>query len=113
MPPLFDHALRTTWLVLIAYWLWAARGAKATEQQEPLAKRVLAYWLPLVVAVLLLGPGRLFGDSLLREQFVPHTTLVYSIGLVLCVAGAGLAILSRAMLGRNWSATVQVKHDHE
>lgn len=113
MPPFFDHALRITWLVIVGYWLWAARSAKPIEQQESLAKRLLAYWLPLLIAVLLLGPGDWFGHSPLREQFVPHTTLVYSIGLALAILGAALAIFSRALLGRNWSATVQLKQDHE
>lgn len=113
MPPVFAFALRSTWFVLLAYWLWSARRAKPTGQREPMAVRVLAYWLPLSVAMLLLGPGRMFGHSLLHEQFVPHTTLVYSVGLALCVAGAALAIVSRAMLGRNWSATVELKAEHE
>jgi protein-S-isoprenylcysteine O-methyltransferase Ste14 len=113
MPPFFEHALRITWLAVILYWLWAARSAKRTEQQEPLASRLLMYWLPLLVAALLLGPGEWFGHSLLREQFVPHTTLVYSTGLALAIAGAALAIFSRVLLGRNWSATVQLKQDHE
>ena len=69
--------------------------------QEPLAVRVLAYWLPLLVAALLLGPGDWFGRSLLREQFVPHTLPVYAIGLGIAVAGAALCIYSRFLLGRN------------
>jgi len=109
----FAHALRITWLVVIGYWLWASRSAKRPEQQESLGKRVLVYWLPLVIAALLLGPGDWFGHSLLREQFAPHTTPVYSLGLALAVLGATVAILSRVMLGRNWSATVQLKQDHE
>jgi protein-S-isoprenylcysteine O-methyltransferase Ste14 len=113
MPPFFEHALRLTWLAVIGYWLWAALWAKRTERQESFAKRLFAYWLPLFIALQLLGPGEWFGHSLLREQFVPHTTLVYSVGLALAIFGALLAISSRAMLGRNWSATVQLKQDHE
>jgi protein-S-isoprenylcysteine O-methyltransferase Ste14 len=113
MPPFFEQALRLTWLAVLGYWLWSARHAKPAQQQESLAKRMLAYWLPLLVAALLLGPGEWFGHTLLREQFVPHTVFVYSLGLGLAVSGAALAILSRAMLGRNWSATVQLKHAHE
>ena len=113
MPPFFEHAHRITWLMVLGYWMWGARSAKAIEQQESLAKRLFAYWLPLLIAVLLLGPGDWFGHSLLREQFVPHTTLVYSGGLLLAVSGAALAIFSRAMLGRNWSATIQLKQGHE
>jgi protein-S-isoprenylcysteine O-methyltransferase Ste14 len=113
MPPFFDQALRLTWLAVIAYWIFAARSAKPTEMQEPFAIRVMAYWLPLVFGVLLLGPGDWFGRSWLREQFVPHVTAVYVIGLALAMAGAALAIGSRAMLGRNWSATVELKQGHE
>ena len=113
MPPFFEHALHLCWLVVIGYWLWSARRAKAPKRTESLAKRFLAHWLPLIVAVLLLGPGEWFGHSLLREQFVPHTTLVYSIGLALCIAGAALAIWSRFILGANWSAQVQIKQGHE
>ncbi len=113
MPLFFALALRLAWLAVLGYWLWSARHAKPAQQQEPLAKRMLAYWLPLLVAALLLGPGEWFGHTLLREQFVPHTLFVYSLGLGLAMAGAALAILSRAMLGRNWSATVQLKQAHE
>jgi protein-S-isoprenylcysteine O-methyltransferase Ste14 len=113
MPPFFEHALRITWLVLLGYWLWAARSAKPAGQQESMAMRLWAYWLPLLVAALLLGPGEWFGHSLLREQFVPHTTLVYALGLALAISGAALAIFARAMLGRNWSAAVQLKQGHE
>ena len=113
MPPFFEQALRITWLLVLGYWLWAARSAKPLEQQEPLVKRLVAYWLPLLIAALLLGPGEWFGRSLLREQFVSHTTLVYSVGLSLAILGGVLTIVSRALLGRNWSATVQLKQDHE
>lgn len=113
MPPFFEHALRLCWLAFLGYWLWSARKVKAPKLREPLARRFLVHWLPLVVAVLLLGPGEWFGHSWLREQFVPHTTPVYSIGLILCIAGTALAIWSRAILGANWSAQVQIKQGHE
>jgi protein-S-isoprenylcysteine O-methyltransferase Ste14 len=113
MPTFFEHALRFCWLAVLVYWLWSARSAKGAVLQESRLVRFAAYWLPLLVAALLLGPGPWFGHSLLREQFVPHTILAYSIGLGLALAGAVLAIYSRALLGRNWSATVQLKQDHE
>src|SRR5690349_10972693 len=113
MAPFFEHALRATWLAVIAYWLWSSRSAKGAARQESLVTRWLAYWLPLLVAALLLGPGHWFGHSLLREKMLPHTPLVWSAGLVLAVSGAALCIYSRALLGRNWSATVQLKKDHD
>jgi len=113
MPPFFEYALRVTWVAVLGYWLWAAHAAKPVKQQDPFPTRLVVYWLPLLIASLLLGPGDWFGHSLLREQFVPHTTFVYSLGLCLAVLGAALAILSRMLLGGNWSATVQLKQEHE
>ena len=113
MTPEFGNALRLAWLAVAFYWVWSARRVKKPTQTEPFIKRFVAYWLPLLVAVLLLGPGEWFGHTLLREQFVPHSTVVESIGLSLCIFGAALAIWSRHILGRNWSGTVQLKQDHE
>ncbi len=113
MPPHFSTGLRLVWLSVLLYWMWSARRVKAPEKTEPLLKRLIAYWLPLFVAALLLGPGEWFGHGLLREQFVPHTMLVYSVGLALCIVGALLAIWSRYVLGQNWSGTVQLKHGQE
>jgi protein-S-isoprenylcysteine O-methyltransferase Ste14 len=112
--PLFATAgLRLSWGAVLAYWAWSAHRAKRTEQIEPRALRLLAYWLPLAIAFSLLGPGEWFGDSVLREQFVPHSLPVYGIGLASCVAGAALAIWSRWLLGSNWSSVVALKQDHE
>lgn len=112
--PLFATAgLRLSWGAVLAYWAWSAHGAKRTEQIEPRALRLLAYWLPLGIAFSLLGPGEWFGDSVLREQFVPHSLPVYGTGLASCMAGAALAIWSRWLLGSNWSSVVALKQDHE
>ena len=113
MPLIFGIGIKVCWYAVAIYWLWVYRRNKAPEQTEPLFKRLVVYWLPFVVALLLLGPGEWFGHSLLRQQFVPHTTLVYSVGFGLCFCGAALAIWSRYLLGRNWSATVQLKQEHE
>ncbi|HEX5133070.1 MAG TPA: isoprenylcysteine carboxylmethyltransferase family protein [Candidatus Krumholzibacteria bacterium] len=113
MPTIFSLGLKLCWLAVGAYWLWSARRVKAPERTESRARRFLVYWLPFGVAFNLLGPGKWFGHSLLRENFVPHTTPVYACGLALCALGAALAIWSRHLLGSNWSGTVQLKRDHE
>lgn len=113
MPEFFENGLHAAWAAVIVYWGWTALSAKRAERREPFPRRFLLYWLPLIVTVLLLGPGHWYGHSLLREQFVPHSTPVYSAGLALAVAGAVLAIWSRYLLGRNWSASVELKEGHE
>ncbi len=113
MAPFFELAIRVLWCVVLGYWLWAARTVKGAQRKEPAFKRLYAYWLPLIVAALLLGPGPWFGHSLLGASLM-STTIFSAIGAVaLAIFGAILAIYSRVLLGRNWSATVQLKESHE
>jgi len=105
--------LRIAWLIVVTYWLISSIGVKKPISEENRFKRFIYYWLPLLVAVLLLGPGEWFGDSLIRENFVPHTNLVGTIGLLFCFSGAFIACWSRYLLGKNWSLSVQKKEDHE
>jgi protein-S-isoprenylcysteine O-methyltransferase Ste14 len=111
--PAFAFALRLVWLAVVAYWFWGARGVKAAVRTEAPLRRLVLYVLPLVIALLLLGPGKWFDHSVLRERFISHSVAVESIGLSLCVFGAVIACSARHTLGRNWSGTVQLKEDHE
>lgn len=111
--PTFVVALSWLWFVVIGYWFWSARGVKSPVRTESLLRRLTLYVLPLIVAALLLGPGKWFGSSPLREQFVSHSTVVESLGLALCILGAAVTCYARHTLGRNWSGTVQLKENHE
>lgn len=88
-----------------------ARDVKPTRRQESLVSRA-AHIIPLVIAVLLLAVPTLPG-GFLSGKIVPATRLVFFVGVALVVAGLVLSICARAILGRNWSGTVTVKHDHE
>lgn len=107
------HGISVAWWVLLAWWIWSAWGNKTAARGEPWLTRLLLYWLPLVVAFGLLGPGSWFGRTWLREAILPHTIPVFAIALLLVIAGVALAIWSRVILGRNWSSVVQIKRDHE
>jgi len=110
----FGIALSVTWWIFAGYWLWSARNVKHVARGEPFLARFAKYWLPLIVAgVLIFGPGELVGRSWLRENFVPHALPAWSVGLAMTIAGVALAIWARHILGRNWSSVVQVKEDHE
>ena len=113
MPAIFHLGRLLCWAVVRGYWAITALRAKQVTRSESRTRQFLAYWLPLIIAMILLGPGHWFGHSWLREQFVPHSLPIYTLGLLLCVAGAALALWSRWQLGRNWSGNVQIKQAHE
>lgn len=105
--------LKIIWFIILTYWFISGISAKKVNSQEPFIKRLLQYWVPLIIAILLLGPGDWLGHTLIREKFVPHTDLVGIIGLTISAFGAGVACWSRYSLGKNWSLSVQEKESHE
>lgn len=105
--------LKIIWLIVLMYWFILGLAAKKGNSQEPKMKQFIQYWLPLIIAVLLLGPGEWFGHTLLRENFVPHTDFVGITGLMIAFFGACIACWSRYNLGKNWSLSVQKKESHE
>jgi hypothetical protein len=113
MHPYIQHGLRLVWIFLFLFWTVSAKNNKQTVYKENFILRFLYYWLPLIIAALLLGPGKWFGHTLIRENFVEHTNLVGCIGLFIAIIGLLIACWSRYLLGKNWSLSVQKKENHE
>jgi len=109
----FSIAIKVVWAVVLIYWVWSSRKIKSSAKIESILKRAIQYWLPLVIGALLLGPGEWFDHNIIRGQFVPHSYLVESVGLSICIWGALISIWSRLLLGKNWSLAIQLKQDHE
>ena len=105
--------LKIIWLIVLTYWFILGFKSKKVDYQETFFKQFIQYWLPLIIAILLLGPGNWFGHSWLRENFIDHTNLVGSIGLSISIIGAIIACVSRYLLGNNWSLSVQRKESHQ
>lgn len=106
--------LMLCWAVICTYWLANARASKSVARTESRGLRIAAYWLPLASAGALLAPlPQLFDGSALRRRFVPDAEWIAWVGLAACIGGVALAIWARRLLGRNWSATVQLKRDQE
>ncbi|HCQ12190.1 isoprenylcysteine carboxylmethyltransferase family protein [Flavobacterium sp.] len=105
--------LTLIWISLLLFWIISGRNNKQSIYKESFFKRFLFYWLPLLVAILLLGPGEWFGHTLIRENFVEQTNLVGVIGLSVSFVGLLIACWSRYLLGKNWSLSVQKKENHE
>jgi protein-S-isoprenylcysteine O-methyltransferase Ste14 len=97
------------WIAWLLYWLAMAFATKRTiERRGFFGYRVVT--IALVVA--LVAFGRLLHVSV--HAYLWHTTL--ALGLVsdcVVLAGASFTVWARITLGRNWSAEVTFKQDHE
>jgi protein-S-isoprenylcysteine O-methyltransferase Ste14 len=98
------------WGIFLAFWLVTALFVKPTAQTAPREGTAILVRMVLGIAVLL-TLGRMF--PVLNEQLWGYST---TMGIVADVcAGAGLLLMlwARVTLGRNWSALVVLRQDHE
>ena len=99
------------WLLFGLYWLVSAFKRKRTKQRETVMQR-LGYTLPLLVAAYLLSQPRAH-YGWLGAQFIPYSSVVEWVGVLLTAAGVGVAFWARWHLGANWSGAVTLKEGHE
>ena len=84
-----------------------AAWSKRTARRESMLSR-LTHSVPLVIAIWLFAAARI-----LRGRFLPDGAGWWWLGAVLVAAGLAWTVYARAVLGRNWSAEVTFKQDHE
>jgi protein-S-isoprenylcysteine O-methyltransferase Ste14 len=109
----YGQLIEATWLAWALYWVWSARGVKPAARQDS-AWQMLAYRLPVVAGfALLLSLGHGAGASWMYRQWPSVAAWAPLLGWLLVLLGLGFACWARLTLGRNWSATVQLKQDHE
>jgi protein-S-isoprenylcysteine O-methyltransferase Ste14 len=97
------------WIAWVAYWVVMAFSTKRTiERGGFISYRLVA----LILVVVLVCVGRLLHVP--SHSRLWQTTL--ALGIVtdcIVVAGAAFTVWARITLGRNWSAEVTFKQDHE
>ena len=111
MGSLLAYSIPALWAAWLAGWWLAAGSVKKTLRRESFGSR-LKYTLPLWVAVWLFISRRIPWVAL-NARFVPPAAWPGVLGLALVVLGLGFATWARVYLGRNWSAAVTLKRDHE
>src|SRR5260370_15739861 len=102
---IFIWLIYAFWLILIAYLIVSARGAKPDTQGHLLQSFGLLF---AIIAAFLLPYLPIFRFV----NFAPVNSVVSSIALILNVAGITFLVWARQCLGRNWSQTVSVKDGH-
>jgi protein-S-isoprenylcysteine O-methyltransferase Ste14 len=112
METLFRYLVPGLWFVWLLYWRISAAGVKVARRRESPASRA-AHLVPLAVAGILLWVSPPPGSGVLFERILPQSYGSYWAGTLLLALGLAFSVWARVFLGRNWSATVTVKEDHE
>ncbi len=108
---LFAALYLDAWIVAGVVWVVAALFTKRTARAEPLSSRLVQFAWAVLAAILL--SFRHLPWALLNVRVIPRSFFLGYLGLALTVGGIAFALWARFYLGRNWSARVTVKEDHE
>ena len=109
--PIHRWLFPVLWLAWALYWWLSSRDVKETTRRES----VLSRWGhigPMLVAAALLWSPRL-GGTVLGARFMPWAPWQFWAGAAVTAGGLAFAVWARRHIGRNWSATVTLKQDHE
>ena len=99
------------WGGFYVYWLLAAaRGRGRVASEEGVRSSLAHTTLFLLAFVLVLTDPRPFGS--LARRFFPELPDLEAAGMVLLVAGLGLAVWARTQLGGYWSGHNVIWTDH-
>jgi protein-S-isoprenylcysteine O-methyltransferase Ste14 len=112
MDTYYRYLVPGLWIAWMLYWRISAAGVKAARRRESPASRA-AHLVPLLLAGILLWVHTIPGGGVLFERFLPRSYAAYWGGTALLAFGLAFSVWARVHIGRNWSATVTVKQDHE
>src|SRR3954463_2132326 len=99
------------WVAWVVIWIIAARRVKKVRAHEAASTR-MAYLLPkILTALLLFSP--IFRRGFLSERFIGFSPAAQWTGVALTALGILFTIWARVHIGRNWSARVVIKEQHE
>jgi protein-S-isoprenylcysteine O-methyltransferase Ste14 len=111
MDAVYNYLIPGLWLGWGFYWYLTSLDVKATAREEDVVSR-MAHVVPLGIAALLLMTKWL-PIPFLYQHFLPASDLTFILGAGIVACGLAFAIWARVVLGRNWSGTVTLKHNHE
>ena len=99
------------WTAWWLSWLALAFVSKRTKERESLASR-FSYTLVVWLAMWLMFFARRLDAHFEAAVFPDHSWIGWT-GVAITIVGFGVTYWARAILGRNWSANVTIKEDHQ
>ena len=99
------------WAAWAFYWWLTSIDVKETVRRESFLSRAMHLGPMLVAAAMLWAPA--LNVPGLDARFMPWAAWEFRTGVLVTLAGLAFAVWARRHIGRNWSAIVTLKHDHE
>lgn len=106
-PTFFTWITLCCWFIFICCWFMLRNRTKENIQYRTNRQR----WLAAIGYLLIFTA--LYLPLLTGTRLLPAWWPLLAAGTALCIAGIGLCIWSRLLLGANWSGGVAAKRNHE
>jgi protein-S-isoprenylcysteine O-methyltransferase Ste14 len=101
------------WLGLITYWAISALGAKPSLGARRTRKEIGLRLIVVALVLIVLAVPAVRQTFRALQAYQARSVVLGVAGVVLCVAGVGLAVLGRFYLGRNWGLPASRKENPE
>jgi protein-S-isoprenylcysteine O-methyltransferase Ste14 len=98
------------WAGVFVLWFLSSRAVKRSLQAGSRAKANATNAIVWVGWWVMMYPR---WSGVLGLRFAPLHVAVQIPGLLIVISGLGLAVWARFYLGRNWSAVIELRKDHE
>jgi protein-S-isoprenylcysteine O-methyltransferase Ste14 len=99
------------WFGLALYWLISSWSVKKTIKRQSGWQRTVYIICVCVAFTLLFQEQSLI--PFLNKPVLPQNTWWKMLGLLACSAGLVFSLAARIYLGKNWSARITIKENHE
>ncbi len=109
---IWRYLIEGPWLVFVVYWaVGRALNTRRTVQTETSTSRYGILLLEVLGYLLLFSNA--WDLPVFHRQVFPDSYALAVSGVVLTWVGIAIALWARWHLGRNWSARITLKEDHE
>ncbi len=108
------------WAAFGIYWLIAAKmqdrssaepGLATNKVSDAPSARLFHHAMAAAAFIILFVPQT--GVGVLNSRFLPRNLAFVIAGLIVTIAGLGLAVWARLHLAENWSSRVRIRSGHE
>ena len=101
------------WVLFAIYWSITASSAPAKISESRGSRRIHELLVNCGYLLLFLPSALPLAIPFVQSRFLPPSPLWVALGLAVQAGSFGLAVWARRTLGRNWSAPIEIKLDHQ
>jgi protein-S-isoprenylcysteine O-methyltransferase Ste14 len=107
----FSSLISGAWLITMLVWIASSFSNKQAVRRQATGSRAAQICFGVFAGLLIWGPAHF--RLLSGPAVIPDSEAAHLAAFLLTLGGLAFALWSRFIIGRNWSAVITIKQDHE